>query len=124
MNYQDRILYAMQYLHGNKASARLYVRAMALVWNFHPYGRQTQAKYDGKREPLSANMRNVVNLMGSGKVTRRQWAVLMQSMFKEEGTHDMLKTPYHTLCEKLGLDMDEPAFSGGISDALVANNAS
>jgi hypothetical protein len=27
MNYQDRILYAMQYLHGNKESARLYVRA-------------------------------------------------------------------------------------------------
>jgi hypothetical protein len=49
MNYQDRILYAMQYLHGNKASARLYVRAMALIWNFHPYGRQTQAKYEGKR---------------------------------------------------------------------------
>lgn len=49
MNYQDRILYAMQYLHGTKESARLYVRAMALVWNFHPYGRQTQAKYEGKR---------------------------------------------------------------------------
>ncbi len=49
MNYQDRILYAMQYLHGPKQSARLYVRAMALFWNFHPYGRQTQAKYDGKR---------------------------------------------------------------------------
>lgn len=49
MNYQDRILYAMQYLHGTKDSARLYVRAMALVWNFHPYAPQTQAKYDGKR---------------------------------------------------------------------------
>ena len=49
MNYQDRILYAMQYLHGNKDSGRLYVRAMALLWNFHPYGRQTQAKYQGKR---------------------------------------------------------------------------
>jgi hypothetical protein len=49
MNYQDRILYAMQYLHGSKDAARLYVRAMALVWNFHPYGRQTQTKYDGKR---------------------------------------------------------------------------
>lgn len=49
MNYQDRILYAMQYLHGTKDSARLYVRAMALVWNFHPYGHQTQAKYDGKQ---------------------------------------------------------------------------
>jgi hypothetical protein len=49
MNYQDRLLYAMQYLHGTQDSARLYVRAMALVWNFHPYGRQTQAKYQGKR---------------------------------------------------------------------------
>lgn len=46
MNYQDRLLYDMQYLHGSLPSARLYVRAMALVWNFHPYGRQTQAKYD------------------------------------------------------------------------------
>lgn len=49
MNYQDRILYAMQYLYGHKDPARLYVRAMVLVWNFHPYGRQTQAKCDGKR---------------------------------------------------------------------------
>ena len=49
MNYQDRILYAMQYLHGNNDSARLYVRAMALLWNFHPYGSQTQAKYGGER---------------------------------------------------------------------------
>ena len=49
MNYQDRILYAMQYLHGLKSSARLYVRAMALIWNFHPYGQQTQAKYHAKR---------------------------------------------------------------------------
>lgn len=49
MNYQDRLLYAMQYLHGTKESARLYVRAMALFWNFHPYGSQTQAKYGGQR---------------------------------------------------------------------------
>jgi hypothetical protein len=49
MNYQDRTLYAMQYMHGTKDSARLYVRAMALVWNFHPYAPQTRAKYDGKR---------------------------------------------------------------------------
>lgn len=45
MNYQDRLLYDMQYLHGSLPTAQLYVRAMALVWNFHPYGRQTQAKY-------------------------------------------------------------------------------
>jgi hypothetical protein len=49
MNYQDRCLYAMQYLHGTQDAARLYVRAMALLWNFHPYSRQTQAKYHGKR---------------------------------------------------------------------------
>lgn len=42
------MLYAMQYLPGTKEAARLYVRATALVWNFHPYGHQTQAKYDGK----------------------------------------------------------------------------
>lgn len=49
MNYQDRVLYAMQYFHGDKTSARQYVRAMALAWNFHPYGRKTQIKYDGCR---------------------------------------------------------------------------
>ena len=36
MNYQDRLLYTMQYFHGTPESACLYVRAMALVWNFHP----------------------------------------------------------------------------------------
>lgn len=46
MNYQDRLLYSMQYLHGTRPSATLYVRAMALVWNFHPYGEKTQAKYE------------------------------------------------------------------------------
>lgn len=46
MNYQDRLLYAMQYLHGHQASARLYIRAMALFWNFHPYGQKTQTKYE------------------------------------------------------------------------------
>ena len=49
MNYQDRVLYAMQYFHGHKTSARQYVRAMALTWNFHPYGRKTQLKYEGRR---------------------------------------------------------------------------
>ena len=38
MNYQDRLLYAMQYLHGFEGTARLSLRAMALIWNFHPYG--------------------------------------------------------------------------------------
>lgn len=43
MNYQDRLLYTMQYFHGSEASARLHVRAMALIWNFHPYGSTTIA---------------------------------------------------------------------------------
>jgi transposase-like protein len=41
MNYQDRILYAMQYFHGTKESMRLGLRAMAMLWNFHPYGQKT-----------------------------------------------------------------------------------
>jgi len=31
-------LYAMRYCHATTASARLAVRALALQWNFHPYG--------------------------------------------------------------------------------------
>ena len=42
MNYQDRILYAMQYFHGPFKSANQAVRAMALLWNFHPYCRKVQ----------------------------------------------------------------------------------
>jgi hypothetical protein len=38
LNYQDRLLYAMRYCQTTTASARLAVRAMALQWNFHPYG--------------------------------------------------------------------------------------
>ena len=38
LNYQDRLLYAMRYCHATTARARLAVRAMALQWNFHPYG--------------------------------------------------------------------------------------
>jgi hypothetical protein len=38
LNYQDRVLYAMRYFHHSTASARLAVRAMAMQWNFHPFG--------------------------------------------------------------------------------------
>jgi len=37
MDYQDRLLYAMRYFHSNSDSAVLYLRSMALIWNFHPY---------------------------------------------------------------------------------------
>lgn len=47
MNYQDRILYSMQYFHGTTDSAIRGLRAMAILWNFHPYGKKirTQAPY-------------------------------------------------------------------------------
>jgi hypothetical protein len=52
MNYQDRILYAMQYFHGTKSSMRLGLRAMAMLWNFHPYGQKTLALTPDSRSPF------------------------------------------------------------------------
>jgi hypothetical protein len=43
MNYQDRILYTMQYFHGTLNAATQALRAMAMLWNFHPYCRKVQA---------------------------------------------------------------------------------
>ncbi len=42
MNYQNRILFSMQYFHGHQDSANLALRAMAMLWNFHPYSRRSQ----------------------------------------------------------------------------------
>ena len=42
MNYQDRMLFSMRYFHGHQDSANLALRAMAMLWNFHPYGRRSQ----------------------------------------------------------------------------------
>lgn len=47
MDYQDRILYSIRYFHGNKRSALLYLRAMALIWNFHPYCPRVRQKDSG-----------------------------------------------------------------------------
>ena len=55
MNHQDRMLYAMRYFHGNLVSARLAVRAMAMLWNFHPYGARLRRK-DGKRRSPFADV--------------------------------------------------------------------
>ncbi len=52
MNYQDRLLYAGQYFHGTTQSASRYVRAMAMVWNFHPYDLRTQGKYGLQSSPF------------------------------------------------------------------------
>jgi len=52
MNYQDRILYAAQYFHGTLQSAKLYLRAAALLWNFHPYGTRTRSNFPNRRSPF------------------------------------------------------------------------
>lgn len=48
MNYQSRMLYNMQYFHGTLDSARLLLRAMALLWNFHPYGSRTKFNHPSR----------------------------------------------------------------------------
>ena len=52
MNHQDRRLYAMRSLHGTPDAARLAVRAMALQWNFHPYGARTRRADPTRRSPF------------------------------------------------------------------------
>lgn len=52
MNYQDRLLYAMQYFHGTWATTQQALRAMALLWNFHPYCRKVQALEPHSRSPF------------------------------------------------------------------------
>lgn len=42
MNYLDRCLFSMQYFHGSWPAAVGAGRAMALLWNFHPFCRKTQ----------------------------------------------------------------------------------
>jgi hypothetical protein len=47
MNYLDRTLYAMQDFHGKWGSAEQSSRAMALLWNFHPFCRKTRTAMEG-----------------------------------------------------------------------------
>ena len=53
MDYQDRGLYQMKYLHGKRQSGELLVRAQALQWNFHPYSQRAQAK-GADKSPFAA----------------------------------------------------------------------
>ncbi len=53
MNHQDRLLYTMQYFHGDKQSARLSLRSMALIWNFHPYGARTLSECSTRISPFT-----------------------------------------------------------------------
>ncbi len=53
MNYQDRKLYAMRYFHHSTKSARLMVRAIAMLWNFHPYSARLRRQDEHRRSPFA-----------------------------------------------------------------------
>ena len=52
LDHQDRLLYAMRSWHGTTDSARLAVRAMALQWNFHPYGARRRRDQPSRGSPF------------------------------------------------------------------------
>jgi len=52
-NQQDRLLYAMRYLHGDGEKARLALRAMALQWNFHPYSARVRREDPTRKSPFA-----------------------------------------------------------------------
>ena len=52
LDHQARLLYAMRYWHGTTDSARLAVRAMALQWNFHPYGARLRRDQPSRVSPF------------------------------------------------------------------------
>ncbi len=52
MNYQDRLLYAMRYFHHSQESARLSLRAMAMLWNFHPYSARLRRNDPARHSPF------------------------------------------------------------------------
>ena len=51
MHHQDRRRSAIRYVPGTPTSARLAVRAMALQWNFHPYGARCRGAARTRRSP-------------------------------------------------------------------------
>jgi hypothetical protein len=53
LNHLDRVLYAMCYCHGQKASARLAVRAWAMQWNFHPYSVRLRHDQPARSSPFA-----------------------------------------------------------------------
>jgi len=52
MNYQDRKLYAMRYFHHSTESARVMVRAIAVLWNFHPYSARLRRNDAARASPF------------------------------------------------------------------------
>jgi len=53
LNHLDRWLYQMRYFHATTARARLAIRAMALLWNFHPYGPRLQRRDPSRASPFA-----------------------------------------------------------------------
>lgn len=52
LNHLDRLLYASCYGHTQAESTRLAVRAMALQWNFHPYGARLRRSREARVSPF------------------------------------------------------------------------
>lgn len=52
-NPLDRTLYAMRSCHGQKASARMAVRAWAALWNFHPSGSRLRHAQPARSSPFA-----------------------------------------------------------------------
>lgn len=53
LNLIDRQLYAMRYFHGTQESAKLAARAMAMQWNFHPYGKRLRHNQAERSSPFA-----------------------------------------------------------------------
>lgn len=53
LNHIDRHLYAMYYFHGSQPAATLAVRAMAMQWNFHPYGPRLKRNQPERISPFA-----------------------------------------------------------------------
>jgi hypothetical protein len=43
---------SMQYFHGTTAAANAGLRAMPILWNFHPYGRKVQRQAPYAKSPF------------------------------------------------------------------------
>jgi hypothetical protein len=53
LNVVDRHVYAMRYCHGTEGSARLAMRAIAMQWNFHPYGSRLRHNEPDRASPFA-----------------------------------------------------------------------
>ena len=52
MDHQDRMMYSTRGWHGHSESLRLSLRAMALLWNFHPYTPKAKGSEKYPRSPF------------------------------------------------------------------------